>query len=371
MAVIFLISCSESEEIITESDASLILEKEQILDATLEQQILYKRHHMKVLAKWVNKHGVEIIKDESKNKNEILISDLVSKAISQKNYNLENEDYSEVQTALDAFVDIGDNSWYPVIRIVNNNFDNKNSDDETILSVEDADLNGEKFTHYLLGENDDDLTEPDFVVTPESTQNYNLIVAEIISAPDPGDGYADGGIGVGNGGGSGGGSGSGGYIKLEIDNMKIKDLKEGWPGRSEIAFKGYKIDVQPNIGYLCGDNIYASVNCSNVDGKRITRLKRRHKNDNRSYDWDVSRNETFSNDVLVYVIFEQDSWPAPEKTSSMPLPLNAIVNIPYRSWNSKYDEKTLSRNNLYNLSSPSNYSVNNSVIEYNLKSFGF
>jgi len=350
----------------TENDASVILEKEQILDATLEQQILYKRHHMKVLANWVNDHGVDLIKNESKNKNEILISDLVNRAISQKNYNLDNEDYNEVHTALNAFVNIGENSWHPVIRIVNDNFDQKNSDKQTILSVEDADLNGEKFTHYLLGENDDDLVEADFPVTPESTQDHSLMVCEIVTIGDGGNGG-----GSGTGGGYGGATGTGGYVKLEIDNMKIKDLKEGWPGRSEITFRGYKrSSITPNTDYLCGQSIYASVNCQNTNGKRITRLKRRHKNDNRSYDWDVERNNDFSNDILYYVIYEED-FPAPYRTSYYNLPNGANASIPYYSWQSKYHKQILTNNNNYNYPSPNDFSVNNSDIKYNLNSFGF
>jgi hypothetical protein len=47
------------------------------------------------------------------------------------------------------------------------------------------------------------------------------------------------------------------------------------------------------------------------------------------------------------------------------------TNIGFRSWNSKYDQQALSNNSSYNLSSPNNFSRNNSSIEYNLKSYGF
>lgn len=153
--------------------------------------------------------------------------------------------------------------------------------------------------------------------------------------------------------------------------MKIKDLKEGWPSRSEIAFKGYKINLNPDYGYDCGEYIYSSVNCYNYSGKRITRLKRKHKNDTRNYDWDIEKGENFANAILVYVIFEEDSFPAPVKTASILLPSSSSTNIGFRSWNSKYDQQALSNNNSYNLSSPNNFSRNNSSIEYNLKSYGF
>ena len=244
LSCLVLLSCSENDNFVSEVESDVILEKSQIVDASLEEQIKYKRHHMKIISKWIANYGVELINFQKKDEDEFLVADLVDKAIRQKKFSKDNENFNDVILSLDAFKEIGSESWHPIVRKLESNLLYKSTEPQIIISIEDADLNGEKFTHYLPGENDDDLVEVDFEVTPQTTQNFDMLVAELF--PVDGGGNAD------TGGDFGGG---GGFTKLELDNMKIKDLKEGWPGRSEIAFKGYKIDVQPNIGYSCGEDI--------------------------------------------------------------------------------------------------------------------
>jgi hypothetical protein len=352
-----LISCSDNENIPTEINSSEIPDKSQLLDATLEEQIKYKKHHMKIISKWIANYGADLINSENKSSNEFLVEELVSKAVHQKKFSNDENTYDDLFLSLDAFKDLGEeHSWIPIVRKIDRKLLNKNADSLMIISVEDADVNGEKFTHYLPGENDDDLIEADFPVTPETTQGHNNFVIELTPV-----------YGVGTGGGN-----TGSYTRLELDDMKIKDLNEGWPGRSEITFRGYKrSSFSQNTHYNCGESIYASVNCYNNGGNRITRLKRRHKNDMKNYDWEIERFNNFNNDVLYYVIYEED-FPAPKHTEFYSLPNGATSTIEYYSWQSKYDKQILTNNNLYQqFSSPNNFSENNSDIEYNLNSIGF
>lgn len=357
-----ILSCSEEENFVTENVSVDYLDKSQIMNADLKTQIEYKRHHMFILSDWVSKNGLDIIKENRKNINEFFISDLVEEAIYKKRYSIDDESNAELFDALDAFTDLEGESWYPVVRLSENSF-RKNQSSGVIISIEDADENGEMFTHYLPGENDDDLVEVDFEVSEETSETHDFVVVELVNGQPE---FLDS-----DPAGTSGSTTSGGYVSLKLQEMTIRDLKEGWPGRSEIAIKGYKINVQPNIGYLCGYPIFSSVNCGSLSGRRITRLKRSHEDDLRGYDWDIERDEFFYNDVLVYVLFEEDSWPAPQQPGDIPLPQNAFTNIPFRSWQSPYDKKALSNNNLYNLESPNNFSTDNSDVYYKLKSVGF
>lgn len=383
-----MVGCTENESLIAEESTAQIIDKSQVLNASLKQQIEYKRHHMGVISKWIANHGIDLIQSETKSEEnllrsssnlksstdlnasyEVLVSELVkSSAYDDNNIMLDSnsmdQSLDKLRESLNAFSDLGEDSWYPSLRVLESNLENPNKSTKTILSVEDADENGEKFTHYFI-EKDGSLQNVDFAVSPESTQKYNFIVLEIVkrseSEVEEESTELSGKIVSFNNP----------YSQLELDQMKIKDLKENWPSRSEIAFKGYKINLNPDYGYDCGEYIYSSVNCHNYSGKRITRLKRKHKNKKRNYDWDIEKGENFANAILVYVIFEEDSFPAPVKTASILLPSSSSTNIGFRSWNSKYDQQALSNNNSYNLSSPNNFSRNNSSIEYNLKSYGF
>ncbi|MGC6525018.1 MAG: hypothetical protein ACON30_01920 [Flavobacteriaceae bacterium] len=74
-----------------------------------------------------------------------------------------------------------------------------------------------------------------------------------------------------------GGTGGNSNGNLQLNKMTIKDLKEGWPGRPEIHFKGYKFSAPPSNDWDCGEYMYASVNCYNYEGRRIARIKRKWK----------------------------------------------------------------------------------------------
>lgn len=86
--------------------------------------------------------------------------------------------------------------------------------------------------------------------------------------------------------------------RLVIEKMKIKDLKETWAGRSEVAFQGFKLSRIRNAFYECGEYITGSVNCYNYRGKRITRLKRRHRNKTKTYNFNIKGSNNYGNDFF-------------------------------------------------------------------------
>ena len=71
---------------------------------------------------------------------------------------------------------------------------------------------------------------------------------------------------------------------------------------------------------------------------------------------------------MEYLIFEHDNYPAIKQKSKISGPNGTVFQITYRSWNKKYDHSIINVNQ-YNpgISSISNYSVDNSTIEYKLQ----
>jgi len=152
--------------------------------------------------------------------------------------------------------------------------------------------------------------------------------------------------------------------------MKIKDLKESWPFRSEISIKVFKLEnISSNQTYECGLSVKASVNCYTDTGNRILTLKRKWKNDNRTYNWRIETSDINSNDVVFYVLFEADVFPAPTKEEYVSIGNGSSSRITYRSWQNIYDKEavSLNYNNTYGNPYAYSFSENNSVIQYNLK----
>ena len=372
---ISLSSCSNDEANEVRSEKLNISEfsKEQIIDASVGVQLDYKRFHMKILASWVGKQNEEIIsimsnqKKLSKDDQQVFAIENLVKEVTKKQGTLSksDEDYNQLLESLNAFVDLDDESWYPVIYLhKDTSINSKTNENSTYIAIEDADENGEKYIGYEL--KDDELVELQPPLTPELVGNNTLLVMSIqpcIAPPAP-EQYSNC---EGDGGGGGGGGTSGSVLR--INQMKIKHLKEGWPGRSEIHFKGYKFSTPPNNNVDCGEYIYSSVNCYNYTGKRIVRLKRRWKNKTRTYNWAIKTENNLSNDVLIYVVFEHDSWPANKRTVYFDLPNGFYSEVSYRSWQGKYDSQMLSQNpnNSDDIPYANNFSSENSSISYNLR----
>ena len=372
---ISLSSCSndEANEVRTEKLNISEFSKEQIIDASVGVQLDYKRFHMKILASWVGKQNEEIIsimsnqKKLSKDDQQVFAIENLVKEVTKKQGTLSksDEDYNQLLESLNAFVDLDDESWYPVIYLhKDTSINSKTNENSTYIAIEDADENGEKYIGYEL--KDDELVELQPPLTPELVGNNTLLVMSIqpcIAPPAP-EQYSNC---EGDGGGGGGGGTSGSVLR--INQMKIKDLNEAWPGRSEIHFKGYKFSTPPNNNVDCGEYIYSSVNCYNYTGKRIVRLKRRWKNKTRTYNWAVKTENNFGHDIVFYVIFEHDSWPATKQTAYYDFPNDFESKIQFRSWEAKYDKQTLSQdpNNSYDYPYANNFSNENQYIKYNLK----
>lgn len=387
-------SCQEDTVEETDSQQQIVSPALNIASAKLSDQIAYKQHHLQNLAAWsanqftttelVGMHE-ELLEMYGGEGDVVYVEDLYELFKSRTGTEL-----PEIKESLNAFKNIGDESWLPIFRFTNRTVTHSNnrlnsSDPQTstysepnqlIIAIEDNSEIAQIYSPFLPGE-DDDLIPYEGEFTESAIGNTPLLVFELdpcgsntfISAffdsPCDGDSFS-GGLG---GGGLGGGSGS---RALLLNKMKIKDLKEAFPGRSEVEFKGYKLTVSnitPNITIDCGDAIHSSSNCYEYNGgKRIAQVYRRHKGDNRTYDWKIASDEGFYNEVLVYVIFESDNFPAPKKSSYLPLPNNSYSLIEYRSYESDFDKQVLSQNNAFGYPSVYGFAHSNRSIEYNLVS---
>jgi hypothetical protein len=376
-----MISCSNEDslnELPVDSLDLSILSKDEIETASLTDKSNYKRYHLKVLATFITKEKKlvnEIIKSKnipiSDEHQEFFIENLVNEMLSFEHIKITDEKLKVIEKSLNAFKDLDGENWYPKI-FFRNEFSSESKTnsmvDRTFVAIEDLNENGEYFSPYELLDNDSGEEELFLLndrLTPEYVGSNSLMVVEL-------------GLPCGDGGAdqiqrcSSGGGGSGGVTgqqNLVINKMTIKDLKEDWPGRSEVSFKGYKVTDINQIAYDCNLAIYASVNCWTWNGNRIARVKRKNKNKEKTYNWKIKTTNNLSNDIIYYVIFEQDSWPATEKFAYFDFPSGLTSRIPYRSWQSIYDLRILSQNpnNQYNFPNANNFDSENNDIKYNLK----
>jgi hypothetical protein len=116
--------------------------------------------------------------------------------------------------------------------------------------------------------------------------------------------------------------------------MTIKDLKEAWPGRSEVHIKAHAIQINDDLSGNCGLDLSGGANCFNIDGTRIKRVKRKDKNDEFNADFTVDNQLGLNSNHYVFLtIFENDNFPlAPEKTSFFNF--NGVQrSFKWRSWN--------------------------------------
>lgn len=240
---------------------------------------------MRLLASWVAKNKDEIknlmnaykAKSKDNSSQTFKIEDLFNETSKKFGFK-SNKAASKVQESLDAFKNLGSQSWAPTIFLESDNSNklNKSSDDNlTFIAVEDETLDGESMTAYQIveSEGDDEVLQPvDETLTLEFVGNNDLLVMELVLIDD---------FDENSGGGSTGGGSSSSTKSLLLNKMKIKDLKEGWPFRSEISIKAYKLEnISQNQTYECGLGVAASVNCYTDTGNRIVTLKRKWENDN-------------------------------------------------------------------------------------------
>lgn len=384
LSLVLLASCSNEESTGLENQAGIpqIMSKAQIVNAPIEKQIEYKRHHLKVLAQWAASERAAINEDasESFQKNQVAeqtfyLENLVNQVgLTEKSSSLSTKD--DLILALDAFKDLDGETYLPIITVHESGMIGQksgSSNEETLIVIEDNDIDGETYAAYLIGE-DDGLEEYLGDLDDPAVDGLPLLVIEldicgtnsIVAAPDvngtsPCSGDTFSGDIVGGGGSS--------IYRLVVNKMIVRDLKEGWPFRSEIGIKAYKISsLSPGVLYECGENVHISDNCLESNGTRIVQLKREWKDDERTYNFEIERNNMFTNDILVYTIFEQDSFPFLTKFAVMDLPSGSRVSIPYRSWQSDYDRQVLSQNSNFGLPLVFGHVTDNSEIKYNLAS---
>ena len=340
LLLLFIYSC-DTDEINNsiDTDAREILSKDQIENASMDQKIDYKNHHLKILGDWfANNHEKTVdlfyeSETEKEGTDEYFLEELVQKFS-------DRESKVDLTSSLNAFTELHGVNWKPSIFLIGNS---KIKTPKTYLAIESNTPNGEFFKGYAIFDNQ--LLPLRSTLNQELVGDNNLYVIELDREPTRITNQAD----------------NKSNHKLVIEKMKIKDLKSVWPGKSDVAFQGFKLSNPINATYGCGEYISGSANCDDPSGKRIVKLKRKYKNKTRTYNFLV-KNDNNPNDFIYYIIFEYDSFPAPHKIAQHYVGNNgSIAYLNYRSWNSKYDNRVLTQQQA------NNFRKSNSDIEYNLK----
>ena len=410
-----LAACSFNQQDTLEVQAievGALLSKSEIQNAPIEQQLAYKRHHLKNLAQWLGSRP-EVLANLEKvsafaEPRPYLFEDLLEQQHANGRVSDGSEEYEMLSSSLDAFKGVDGEVYYPSVFMIEGDgyADEVVKEDEFIdedqvvkedpliksdrlyVAIEDADEKGEKFTAYELIDDgiEEKLIPLKIELTPEFISNDRLMVVELDfcgnTVMDVERNAIDEIVGCGQNAGdptSGGSTGGSNFNDdLVLNKIKIKDLKESWPGRSEISLKIYKLPAQAlvdgtGLSEYCGESIYASDNCTNFRGRRYMRLKRRQKNRVFEVDWLLKNESNNSPDILFYVIFEADGWPVDLQTKEFSIPGAPFVNpkIRFRSWQEEYDYRIVSQSSsqasTYGIPYANTLTIDNSDITYSLK----
>jgi hypothetical protein len=360
---------------------------ESIATATTKQKIEYKTYHLKAIGNWVSNHYQEVQS----------FIDLINTGKSDyfsvsANYVLSNIKYNKsdynLTKSLIAFENLDGEYWYPTLTFVAPKSRihalHKSTDNSAkpIIGIEDFEDGEQIYRGYT--ENEINELELHYEqLSEEEHSDREIVVVDlgqcgepstfISDAPD--DEFSQCDLNASDTGNDDSGNTQPSTFRLRIDRMTVKQNKEGWPGRSEVHFKGFKLSQLPQDSGYCGENIAGTSNCHNPDGKRISRIKRRHIGDDRQYGYLMKEDNSFNNsDFVFYRIFESDSWPAPKKAKledydkHFYFPNEEYRIIEYRSWQEEYDSQLLSQdyNNPHGLPFANNFSTNTNAIKYNL-----
>lgn len=361
------------------SSKEIYNDKSYIENAELKEKLEYKKHHLKEIAKWISNNDVDVLntvkknmdKDVNQSRNEISLF-LKDLDIDFKK-KLGIESLTKFESSLDAFVGLEGESWYPKITILNaSKLVNKSTFDSEkpiiVISEYEEEIGVESLVGYQENA-EGDLMELDEPVTEEFAMDKTVLVLSIDNEILPIDDEYGGGT-------SGGGGSSGGtyYYRLKLNKLRLKQHKEDWHnGASELHFAGFKVSSLPLYSGDCGDNMTGSANCYTDDGNRVIKVSRGDVGDEFTVNYTINTYNSYStNDIIFFVLFEQDSWPATRNIASFPFPNGEIRNVYYRSWQGSYDQIMLSMNsnNSYGLPLANGYSKENSGIKYNL-TFGY
>lgn len=346
------------------------LDKNYIENAPVSEQMKYKRYHLLKLATWISHNNNEVIS----------LAGTLNRNIENKDFSVQNiisdfkksgrdltpEVEKDLTESLEAFINLDGEDWYPYIRFENmrENLNKSPYDDsKPLFAIQDVENNTEIAVGYQENVNGELEEISEKLVEGTIGEEDDIIVIGIgtcpfayegepcpfkSSVPDPPFGFS-----------------------LKIGDMKIKSHKESWPFRSDISFTGYYEPSLPVNSGNCGELMYRSVDCYNPDGSSIDQYRRKwiEKGDTRTQNFKMKTQVDYENDDIVfYVIFEHDSWPAPNKTVTFNFPNGIARNVIYRSWQSKYDAQMVSMdpNNSYGIPYGPNFYEENSDIEYDL-----
>lgn len=366
--------CSSDEQINEQTTAEQVnfLDKAYIEKAPVNEQLNYKRFHLLKLATWLS-HNNEEVRSlvETSNRNtesENLSLESIIVEFKKRGNNISPEMELSLNTSLAAFRNLDGEDWYPFIRYerMSENLNRSPYDDsKPLYAMQDFENNEEIAVGYQENSNGD-LEEISEKLSQEVIgEEDDIIVIGIgtcpfanvgepcpfqSSVPDP----------------------PGQLYVLKIGDMKVKSHKEAWPFRSDLSFTGYYEPNLPVYSGDCGEPMYRSVNCYNPDGSHIDQYKRSwvSDGDTRTQNFKMkSQSNYYTDDIVFYIIFEHDSWPATVRTHTFPFSNGTARNVIYRSWQVKYDAKSVAMDpsNTYGLPYANNFAVNNSEIEYDLR----
>ncbi|MEM6517097.1 MAG: hypothetical protein AAF688_13005 [Bacteroidota bacterium] len=358
---------TEQSELFTTTEGS----RGNINNGTLQQKLDYKRDNLKYLGDWLvsNINLAQTLADNNNTSN----SDYYTMSVSYIIDNSTDRNDAGLKSALDAFLNLDGEDWYPTVTFI----EPKGAPTGQITVAIPNYVNNREVYQGFEKDSRNDLVLVHNELDQTNHESNELLMMEISQCGsigiNPGPDEFLNCDALANSDPLGGGSGG---HKIRINKMTVKDRKEWWPGRSKVHLIGAKVTGLPLDSGYCGENIVGGGNCLNESGKRIQRMRRRDRGDEKTLNYIVKQDPSSSNpdDYIFYRIFEHDSWPAPIKgelsdfNAHFYFPNQEYRMIEYRSWNSEYDRQILSQtyNNPYNIPFSNTFSTDNSDIKYNL-----
>ncbi len=359
--VALFLSCSTDEAINQENSETANLNmynKTYMENAPLTEQLAYKRFHLKKLITWLSNNDADVkstlldIRSKNNKTTTFYVENIIN-SIARKGI-IDNETMEELTLSVEAFKNIQEESWYPTIRLTNfENYQSRTPYDNTkpLYAMEDYDeVNQEEIAVGYQENAEGELESIEEELTPALEDGNDIIVLALVNNCDPTQQQGQGGGGSQQQeglcypyGGGGGNNPPPSSIKLRINKMTIKHFNENWPFRPEIHFQGFSLSAPFGTGD-CGNAITGSANCYNYSGKRIDIYKRRWVSDEteKTQNFRIKTQPNYSSpEVIYYVIFEEDSFPASLETACFDMPNGDIRCFKYRTNNNAYDQQKL------------------------------
>ena len=360
----FLVSsCSkENSDIISEENSSEILNKELMASASIKEKLAYKQFHLtnlmeKVLEVNPNFNQLEELKANKDDQPRFYIESLL------KVSGLDSKSDDETSTSLGAFTDLEGDTWYPVLRII----EDEGNPVDGIFLINSYDESSEKeiTKAYKLNNGELEIFADEFTdeiydgLYSSGKASPSLMTLELALCPID-ENFQKISVSCDGGGTGGGGTGGGGApTTYKLKTINIKDKKESKWDRADIHHtKVFWNFVEPNVFY---DN-----KNYNPSGFEIRKVRNSQLNENLSVDEILaSRSAT---GVLQHVIFEHDNWPAIIQSSVIAGPNGSTFKINWRSWNRDYNHQLMNVNeNQPGVPNISNFSKSNNVISYEIR----